>query len=67
MVMPSGKDLHFTRDEVVLRLRMVHLNELADKAAEELPETVDGDYVFAWMQKHGYTRDDLSSMMGGSP
>jgi hypothetical protein len=67
MVMPSGKDLHFTRDEVVQRLRMVQLHELADTAAQELPETVDGDFMFAWLQQHGYTRDDMTSMMGGSP
>jgi len=39
--------LHFTRDEVVKRLRNLHLDELADKAAEGLPETVDSDDVFA--------------------
>jgi hypothetical protein len=67
MGLPSGKDLHFTRDEVVQNLRMWRLEEMAEKAAQELPESFNGDELFAWMGRNGYSRDDLISLMGGSP
>jgi len=67
MVMPKGQDLHFTRDEVVQRLHRWRLDELADMAARELPESFDGDELFAWAGRNGYSRDDLVSWMGGSP
>jgi hypothetical protein len=67
MVMPSGNDLHYTRETLVQVLRTCGLPELADTAARELPERVDGYEVFAWAARHGVTRDELVSRMGGSP
>lgn len=40
---------------------------VADLAERELPDPVDLDDVIAFGTKHGITRDDLISQMGGSP
>ena len=67
MVMPARKDMHYTRDEVAERLRFVGLPKVAEQAAQELPETLDGDELYAWAERHGVTKDYLISRMGGSP
>lgn len=67
MVMPSGKDLHYSRDAVIQELRMCGMPDLADRAARELSENVDGDELFAWTERNGVSKDDLINRMGGSP
>ena len=67
MVMPRGEDICITRDEACHRMRMVGLFELADMAAEELPDPVDGTFLFSYMWKHGYNPAELKSKLGGSP
>lgn len=48
-------------------LRKAGFREAADEAMRELPDPVDLDYVQEWGRRHGITRDDLISRMGGSP
>jgi hypothetical protein len=55
------------RHHVVDLLRRTGLPEAADEAERVLPDPVDMDDVIQWGQKHGVTRDDLISQMGGSP
>ena len=59
--------MHYSRHEVVDMLRKAGFPEVADKAAVELPDQVDLDYVAEWGMRHGVTRDTLVSQMGGSP
>ena len=59
--------MRFSRHEVVKILRNAGLYEAADEAMRVLPDPVDVDDVAAWGARHGITRDDLISRMGGSP
>ena len=59
--------MQLSRQEVVDLLRQAGLPEEAGKAAEELPDPVDFEYVQEWGLQHGITRDVLISQMGSSP
>ena len=48
-------------------LRHAGLPQLADKAAEELPDPIDAGRLEEWEVEHGISRDDLISRFGGSP
>jgi hypothetical protein len=43
------------------------LPELAEEALRDLPDPVDVDQLGTWGMRHGITRDDVISRMGGSP
>jgi acyl-CoA synthetase (AMP-forming)/AMP-acid ligase II len=57
----------FSRQYVVDTLRRLGYTELADRAAQDLPDPVDGDQLEAWCTRHGISRDEMISQMGGSP
>jgi len=59
--------VQFSRQEVVDVLRNAGLREAAGEAMRALPDPVDLDHVEEWGARHGITRDDLISRMGGSP
>jgi len=59
--------MQFSRQHVVDLLRRTGLADAADEAERVLPDPVDLDTVIQWGAKHGVTRDDLVSRMGGSP
>jgi hypothetical protein len=56
-----------SRRWVVNLLREIGHPEAADSAARELPDPVEMDQVKEFGDKHGITRDELVSRMGGSP
>ena len=49
------------------QLRRQGFPELADVALRELPDPVDSDQIESWGMRHGVSKDDLVSRMGGSP
>jgi hypothetical protein len=57
----------YRRQLVVDVLRHAGWPELADEASRVLPDPVDFNQLGAWAMKHGFTRDDLVSRLGGSP
>jgi hypothetical protein len=59
--------MQFSRQHVVDLLRRTGLSDAAEEAERVLPDPVDLDYLAKWGAKHGVTRDDLISRMGGSP
>jgi hypothetical protein len=65
--MQCSSNYVYSRQYVAERLRCFGLSELADKALRELPDQVDADQLWAWGMRHGITKDDLISRMGGSP
>ncbi|HTX83704.1 MAG TPA: hypothetical protein VME44_16075 [Streptosporangiaceae bacterium] len=52
---------------MVDRLRCFGLHDLAEEALHELPDQVDTDQLWTWGMRHGVTKDELISHMGGSP
>jgi hypothetical protein len=48
-------------------LRRAGFSEAADKAMAELPDPVTQEDCQNWGARYGVTRDQLISMMGGSP
>lgn len=59
--------VQYSRQAVVDALRRTGLRAAADEAMRVLPDPVDLDYLEEWGVQHGITRDDLVSLMGGSP
>jgi hypothetical protein len=57
----------YSREDVANMLRRCGLPELADKALRDLPDSVDIDQIEALGLRHGVTKDELISWMGGSP
>jgi hypothetical protein len=60
-------DTMYTRQLVTDLLRRMGLSDAAEAAMRELPEEFDVRELQAWSERHGITRDDLISAMGGSP
>ena len=60
-------ELQYSREEVVAIMRRTGYPELADEAERVLPDPVDSDQLEAFARRHGVTRDDMISGMGGSP
>ena len=59
--------MEYTRQYMIDLLRHAGLPQLADKAAEELPDPIDAGRLEEWEVEHGISRDDLISRFGGSP
>lgn len=57
----------FTRQEVVEILRKAGLPEVAEEASRSLPDRVELERLAEFGRRHGITRDELISRMGGSP
>ena len=60
-------ELHYSRQELVAIMRRTGYTELADEAERVLPDPVDSDQLQAFAQRHGVSKDDIISEMGGSP
>ena len=59
MVMPAREDMHFRRVDFVKNLVKWGLPQLAERAAQELPEDFDGVQAVAWCNRVGISLDDL--------
>jgi hypothetical protein len=59
--------MKLSRQKVVNLLRETGYTRVADIAERELPDPVELDEAMAFGEKHGLTRDDLISQLGGSP
>jgi hypothetical protein len=55
------------RSWLVEVLRHLGYTQAADAALQELPKEVSMDQIIAFGDRHGISRDDLTSRMGGSP
>jgi hypothetical protein len=60
-------DLIYNRQQVADLLRRMGLAQQAEEALRELPEHFDLHELQSWSERHGITRDELISRMGGSP
>ena len=56
----------YDRQWIVDQLRRLGYTQEADEAAT-LPAQVSAEELTAWGDRHGITRDELMSRMGGSP
>lgn len=56
-----------SRQQVVDVLHRLGHGHLVEEAERVLPDPVDYDELGEWAQRHGVTRDELVSRMGGSP
>ena len=56
-----------SKEELVRVLRNAGLDEVAEEAERSLPDEVDLDRAAEFGLRHGITRDELISRMGGSP
>ncbi|HEX4087252.1 MAG TPA: hypothetical protein VHZ33_00985 [Trebonia sp.] len=59
--------MEVSRDHVVHILRRAGLQQVADKAEDELPVALELDDALNWAARHGVTPDQVISDMGGSP
>jgi hypothetical protein len=57
----------YSRQHVIDLLNRLGYPQLAEEALLVLPDPADIDKVSAWLMKHGLTRDEFISRMGGSP
>ncbi len=65
--MQGSRNYIYSRQYVADRLRRQGFPELADVALRELPDPVDTGQLETWGTRHGISKDDLISSMGGSP
>ena len=65
--MHDSRNWVYSRQYVVDNLHRLGLQDLADTASRDLPDPVDLDQLEAWGVRHGITRDDIVSQLGGSP
>ncbi|HZV10150.1 MAG TPA: hypothetical protein VFF94_10355 [Novosphingobium sp.] len=65
--MQGSKNDIYGRLYVADMLRRQGFPELADLALRELPDPVDAEQLESWGMRHGVSKDDLVSRMGGSP
>jgi hypothetical protein len=56
-----------TKHELVRVLRNAGLEEAAEDAGRSLPDEIELERAAAFALRHGITRDELVSRMGGSP
>jgi hypothetical protein len=56
----------YDRQWVIDQLQRLGYTREADEA-RSLPEQVSDEDLLAWSDKHGISRDELISRMGGSP
>jgi hypothetical protein len=59
--------MQYKKQEVVDYLRNWGYSQLADEASRDLPDPVGLDELQDWNMRHGLSRDDIISRMGGSP
>ncbi len=59
--------MKLSRQYVVDLMNRTGYSRVAGLAERELPDPVDLDEVLAFGTRHGISRDDLISRMGGSP
>ena len=57
----------YDRQWVVDQLRRLGYTQEADEAARALPDQVSEEELRAFSDRHGISRDELMSRMGGSP
>ncbi|MBV8432498.1 MAG: hypothetical protein JO244_15135 [Solirubrobacterales bacterium] len=57
----------YSRQEIAAIMRRTGYTELADEAERVLPDPVDFDQLEAFARRHGVSKDDIISEMGGSP
>jgi hypothetical protein len=55
------------RQQVIDALHRMGLPQEADNALRELPDPVESEQVALFCDRHGLSRDELVSRMGGSP
>ena len=55
------------RQWVVDTLRRLGYTQAADEAAQMLPDEVSVEQLLDFADRHGISRDDVISRMGGSP
>ena len=65
--MQGSRNYLYSRLYVADMLRRQGFPELADVALRELPDPVDAEQLESWGMRHGFSKDDLISRMGGSP
>ena len=57
----------YDRQWVIDQLRRLGYTEEADDAAQALPAEISDEELMAFSDRHGISRDELMSRMGGSP
>ena len=57
----------YDRQCIIDKLQRLGYTQEADDAARTLPDQVSADELLAWSDRHGLSRDELISRMGGSP
>jgi hypothetical protein len=57
----------YDRQWVTDQLRRLGYTEEADDAAQTLPPEISDEELKAFSDRHGISRDELMSRMGGSP
>jgi hypothetical protein len=57
----------YDRQWVVDQLRRIGYTQEADDAAKTLPAEIGEEELMAFSDRHGLSRDELMSRMGGSP
>jgi hypothetical protein len=57
----------YDRQWVIDELRRIGYTQEADDAAQTLPDEVSAEELRAFADRHGLSRDELMSRMGGSP
>jgi hypothetical protein len=57
----------YDRQWVTDQLRRLGYSEEADDAAQTLPAEISDEELKAFSDRHGISRDELMSRMGGSP
>ncbi len=66
-VMVVVMQMGYSRQWVVDTLRRIGYQQEADEALRVLPEEVDRRQLEEFGNRHGISRDELVSRMGGSP
>jgi hypothetical protein len=59
--------MQLTRQQVVKVLRRAGYPAEAEEASRSLPDPVTWDRLAQWGLRHGITKDQLISQLGGSP
>ena len=57
----------YERQWIIDTLHRLGYTQAAEAAARELPESISADRLQQFVAKHGVSRDELTSRMGGSP
>jgi hypothetical protein len=57
----------YDRQWLIDQLRRLGYTQEADDAARTLPDQISEEELFAFGNRHGMSRDELISRMGGSP